>query len=39
MDGFEVDYKKYYKVVRDVVINSRPISPGLSTFADNKACT
>ena len=39
MDGFEVDYKKYYKVVRDVVINARLISPGLSTFADNKACT
>lgn len=30
MDGFEVDYKKYYKVVRDVVINARLISPGLS---------
>ena len=28
MDGFEVDYKKYYKVVRDVVINARLISPG-----------
>lgn len=27
MDGFEVDYKKYYKVVRDVVINARLISP------------
>lgn len=39
MDGFEVDYKKYYKVVRDVVIKARLISPGLSTFADNKACT
>lgn len=39
MDGFEADYKKHYKVVRDVLIKERTTGPGLSLFSDNKACT
>ncbi len=38
MDGFEVEYKRYYNAVRDVVVDLMFKEPGLSSFADVRAC-